>query len=120
VPSARAGAHGDLPAVVLCLVHHVGDLVVPIGEHVAQKEHRAFDRREVLEQQQEPHRQRVGRLSVSGGVGLGLGHERFGEPGADVPLAPHPGRPEVVMLSPWSRRTGRPSVIDLGAVRVCR
>jgi hypothetical protein len=45
-----AGAHGDLPAVVLALVHHVGDLVVPVGEHLSQQEHRALDRREVLEQ----------------------------------------------------------------------
>lgn len=48
-----AGAYGDLPAVVLALAHNFGDLVVPVGEHLAQKEHRALDRGEVLEEQQE-------------------------------------------------------------------
>jgi hypothetical protein len=45
-----AGADGDLPAVVLALAHHVGDLGVAVVEHLAEQEDRPLDRREALEE----------------------------------------------------------------------
>jgi hypothetical protein len=72
-----AGPHGDLAAVVLGLADDPRDLLEAVIEHLAQQEDRALDRREALQEHQEPHRERVGGLgvhAVAGAVPSGIGH----------------------------------------------
>ena len=109
-----AGPHGDLAAVLLGLADDPRDLVEAVVEHLAQQEDRAFDRREALQEHQEPHRERVGGLGVEGDVVLLLGQDRLGEPRADVALAPHARGPQVVDAQP--RGDGRQ--VGLGRVHL--
>src|SRR4029453_13888924 len=50
-----AGAHRDLPAVVLALADHPRDLVVAVFEDLPEQEDRSLDRRQALEQDEEGH-----------------------------------------------------------------
>ena len=54
------GPHRDLAAVVRGLVDDRGDLGELVAEDVVQQEHRALDRAQPLEHEQERHRQRIG------------------------------------------------------------
>jgi hypothetical protein len=44
-----------------------------VVEHLAEQEDGALDRRQALQQDEERHRERVGRLGLGGGVGLRVG-----------------------------------------------
>lgn len=104
------GPSGDLPAVLLRLVDELTDLAVGEPEDLVQEEDRTFHRRERLEQNEEGHRERIGRLGVFARIGrLLVGQQRLGEPRTHVPLATHPGRPEMV-----DRQAGH----DRGQVRL--
>jgi hypothetical protein len=107
----------ELAAVVLRTVDDLCDLAVVVVEDFAQQEHRALDRRQAFEQNEKCHRKRVGGLRVCGGVGPGLGDERVGQPLADVLLAAHARRPQVVDAEPrHDGRQVRLRGVDLHAV----
>ena len=91
-----AGADVQLAAVVLAALDDLRDLAVVVVEDLAEQEDGALDRRQALQQDEERHRERVGGLGLRGGVRLGAGQERFGQPLADVLLAADARGPEVV------------------------
>jgi hypothetical protein len=92
-----AGPDRDLAAVVGALADHGRDLLIAVVEHLPQQEHRPLDRAEALQQHQERQRQRVGPVGILHEASrIGVGHQRLGEPGADIALAAHPGRLDVV------------------------
>jgi len=103
-----AGAGEDLTAVRLGLAGDARDLPVLVTEHLVQQEHRAFGRRQALQQHQERHRQRVGHLGALGRIRFGprtsrsAGEERLGQPGAHVGFPSHPGGPQVADGQPGS------------------
>ena len=91
----RAG--DELARVALALADHLGDLVVGVGEDLAQQERRALDGREPLEQHEEGERERVGQLGLGARVaGALVGEQRLGQPRPDVLLAPHARGAQVV------------------------
>ena len=94
------GPHQQLAAVVRRALHHPRDLLVLVAEHLAQQEHRALDRAQLLQQHQERLRQRVRGLGALVGAGLGVGQQRLGQPGADVGLTAHARRAQVVDREP--------------------
>src|SRR5205085_10599624 len=89
-------AQRDLAAVGLALADDLADLRERIAEHVMQQEHRALERGEALEQHEERKRQRVAELGMVGRAGAGVDDQWLGQPLADVLLAPHARRAQVV------------------------
>ena len=84
---------------------------------LTEQEHRSLHRLQALEEYQERHRQRVGHLRLLRHVVLRSGHERLGEPRADVGLTPGLRAAEVVDRE--SRHRGRQVAlrgVDLGAL----
>jgi hypothetical protein len=75
----------------LVLADHPGDVRIIEVEDLAQQEHRAFGRRQPLEQHQEGDRDAL-RVALA----LLGGEERLGQPGPDVLLAPHARRLQVI------------------------
>ena len=103
----------ELAGVVLALADDLGDLGVAVVEHVVQQEHRALLRREALQEHEEGERERVGHLGLAGRIGRAVGHERLGQPLADVGLASHAGRAQLVDREPRGhRRDVRPRRLD--------
>ena len=98
------GAGGELAHVVLVLADDRGDLRVRVVEHVVQQQHGSLLGREPLQQCQQRHRQRVGRLGVPGRIVLAVGDDRLRQPLAEVALAPGARRPQLVDRQP--RRDG--------------
>ena len=80
-------ARGDLARGRLALADDRGDPVVRVVEHVAQEEHRALLRREILQDDEKGERQGVGNLCVASRVLLARRDQRLGQPLADVGLA---------------------------------
>ena len=99
-----AGTPEDLPAVGLALVDDLGDVLVGVVEHLAKQEHGSLDRGEALEQHEEGHREGVGQLSHLLGAFVQVGHDRLGQPGADIGLPANPGRAHVVDSQPGGGR----------------
>jgi hypothetical protein len=91
-----AGADRDLAAGGLRAVDDRGDLGEREVEHLVQQEDRPLDGGERLEHDEEGRRERVGPLGVGGRVGRRVGEQGLGQPIADVGLAAHAGRAQVI------------------------
>ncbi len=112
-----SGTQEELPRVRLALPDDLRDLCVVVLEDLTEQEHRSLHRLQALEEYQERHRQRVGHLRLLRHVVLRSGHERLGEPRADVGLTPGLRAAEVVDRE--SRHRGRQVAlrgVDLGAL----
>ena len=102
----RARAGGDLAAVRLAALDDLGDLRERVVEHVVQQEHRPLHRRQRLQHEQERRRDRLAQLGALGRPGgVAVAEHRLGQPLADVGLAPHARRLQLVDRQP--RRDGR-------------
>ncbi|BBJ40819.1 hypothetical protein SSPO_035370 [Streptomyces antimycoticus] len=69
----------------LAALQHSGDLLEREAEDLLEYEDRPLQRRESLEDDEQGERDRLGQLHLLARVGLG--DQRFGQPGADVLLA---------------------------------
>jgi len=98
------GPGEDLAAVRLGLAGDLRDLGVFVAEHLMEQEHRAFGRGQAFQQDEEGHRQGICHLRALGRVRFGARDERFGQPGADVRLAPYPRRAQVADGQPGGDR----------------
>ena len=77
----------NLPAVGFRSPHRRRDLSVVIVEHFAEQKHGALDGIQPLQQDEECHGERFARPHGARGIARRIGHDRFGQPLADVFLA---------------------------------
>ena len=87
-----AGTVRDLAHRRRGFADRAGDFVVVETEHLAQHEHRPLVGAQRLEHHQHRHRHRLGEHDVGRRVAL-VEQQRFGQPRADVVLAPTGARP---------------------------
>ena len=106
-----------LPARGLAASDGLGDLPVRVVEHVVEHEHGALQRSQPLEQQQEPHRQRLAALDAF--VRAVAGGDRLGQPHARVALSLEARRAEHVQ-GPPCRGRDEPGLGDAHTVPVRR
>jgi len=97
-----AGTTGKLADRGLTLPGHGGDLGIREGERLAEHEHRAFQRRQRSEHDQQRNRHRLRKLHAVRRVRAG--QERRWQPRPDVPLALHARRAQVIQAQPRYHR----------------
>ena len=81
------GSPQNLPAVSFRSPDRRRNLGVLIVEHFAEQKHGALDGIQTLQQHKECHGDRLARPHRARGIARRIGHDRFGQPLADVFLA---------------------------------